>query len=90
MSSGGLYAVGQALNAYFDGRSGGMFAPGQVDAHAQQLMLDSISRFVPAEEAKTCLGPRGDGTLTLPCLVEALEGYKGRRQRLNGSTALKP
>ena len=77
--SGGLYAVGQALSAYFDGRSGGLFAPGQVDPRAQQLMLGSISSFVPTEEAKTCLGPRGDGTLTLPCLAEALKGVPGGR-----------
>jgi hypothetical protein len=53
--------------------------PGQVDAQAQQLMLDSISCFVPSEEAATCLGPRGDGTLTLACLTEALKGVPGGR-----------
>jgi hypothetical protein len=42
-------------------------------------MLDSISSFVPAEEAATCLGPRGDGTLTLACLTEALKGVPGGR-----------
>ena len=49
------------------------------DAQAQQLMLDSVSSFVPAEEAATCLGPRGDGTLTLACLTEALKGVPGGR-----------
>ncbi len=29
--AGGLHAVGQALSAYFDGRSGSLFAPAQVD-----------------------------------------------------------
>ncbi len=55
--SGGLYAVGQALSAFFDGRQGGLFAPGQVDAQAQQLMLDSITEFMPEKEASACLGP---------------------------------
>ncbi len=34
---------------------------------------------MPAEEAATCLGPRGDGTLTLACLTEALKGVPGGR-----------
>ncbi len=38
-------------------------------------MLDSITEFVPAEkEASACLGPQGDGMITLTCLEEAMQG----------------
>ena len=77
--SGGLYAVGQALSAFFDGNQGGLFAQGQVDAAAQQLLLDSITAVVPAKEASACLGPQGDGSLTLACLAEAMKGVPGGR-----------
>jgi hypothetical protein len=50
--------VGQALSAFFEGQTGGLFAPGQVDTQAQQPMLASIDRFVPAEEAHSCLAPQ--------------------------------
>jgi hypothetical protein len=72
-----LYAVGQALSAFFNGNQGGLFAQGQVDAQAQQLLLDSITAEVPAKEAAACLGPQGDGSLTLACLAEALKGVPG-------------
>jgi hypothetical protein len=66
--SGGLYAVGQALSAFFDGNQGGLFAQGQVDAEAQQLLLDSITAVVPAKEAAACLGPQARGWLPHSCL----------------------
>jgi hypothetical protein len=53
--------------------------PGQVDAAAQQLLLDSITAVVPAKEAAACLGPQGDGSLTLACLAEAMKGVPGGR-----------
>jgi len=65
---GGLYAVGQALSAFFDGNQGGLFAQGQVDAEAQQLLLDSITAVVPAKEAAACLGPQARGWLPHSCL----------------------
>ncbi len=34
---------------------------------------------MPAEEVQSCLAPQGDGSLTLPCLVEALKGVPGGR-----------
>jgi hypothetical protein len=42
----------RALSAFFDGNQGGLFAQGQVDAAAQQLLLvqDCITAVVPAKE----------------------------------------
>jgi hypothetical protein len=34
---------------------------------------------VPAKEAAACLGPQGDGSLTLACLAEAMKGVPGGR-----------
>ncbi len=50
-----------------------------METQAQQLMLASIDRFVPAGEAHSFLPPQGDGSLTLSCLVEALKGVPGGR-----------
>ncbi len=63
-----------------DGRQGGLFAAGQVDAQAQQLMLDSVTEFVPDKEASACLGPQGDGMITLACLEEAMQAGGARWQ----------
>ncbi len=60
-------------------RAGCLRKPGQVDAAAQQLLLDSITAVVPAKEAAACLGPQGDGSLTLACLAEAMKGVPGGR-----------
>jgi hypothetical protein len=70
---GGVAAVGAALSAYFDGsQPGGLFAPGQVDPDAQELLLGALDAKVPQEQAQACAGPDGDGLITHACLTAAL------------------
>lgn len=71
---GGVAAVGEALSAFFDGRRGGLFAPGQVSVADQDVLLDALDRRVPAAEVQLCKGPNVDGTVTAACLRRALEG----------------
>jgi hypothetical protein len=57
---------------YFDGRQpGGLFAPGQVDRAAQQLLLGAVDAVVGQEQAQACAGPEGDGLITKVCLSHA-------------------
>lgn len=76
---GGTVQVGEELSAFFDGRRGGLFAKGRVDAAAQADMLDALDMFVPEQEARDCLGPGGDGLLTIACLEQALAKVQGGR-----------
>jgi hypothetical protein len=71
---GGVAAVGEALSAFFDGRRGGLFAPGQVSVADQDLLLGALDRQVPAAEAQLCKGPGADGSITAACLHRALGG----------------
>ena len=66
--AGGVAAVGDALSAFFDGQAGGLFAPGQVSAADQDVLLAAVDRTVPAEEAQHCKGPAADGTVSAACL----------------------
>ena len=51
---------------------GGLFAPGQVDPAAQELLLGALDAFVQPEQATACAGPNGDGHITHACLSTAL------------------
>lgn len=75
--AGGVAAVGDALSAFFDGSSGGLFAPGDVSTADQDLLLAAVDRTVPAEEALLCKGPAADGTVSVACLKAALDGTAG-------------
>ena len=75
--AGGVAAVGDALSAYFDGSAGGLFAPGDVSAADQALLLAAVDRTVPAAEALKCKGPAADGTVSAACLGQALKGTAG-------------
>ncbi len=56
---GGLAAVGDVLSRYFDGRQpGGLFATGQVDRAAQQLLLGVVDTMV-GRVARLVLARRG-------------------------------
>jgi hypothetical protein len=74
---GGVAAVGDALSAFFDGSSGGLFAPGDVSAADQDLLLAAVDRTVPAAEALHCKGPAAVGTISAACLKAALDGAAG-------------
>jgi hypothetical protein len=87
MERGGVARVGAALSAYFDGRAGGLYAPGPVDASAQDLLLDALATSVPSKEARVCLGPEGSGLLTKACVLKALAGApKGTAPGSDGLT----
>ncbi len=85
---GGLAAGGDALSRFFDGRQpDGLFAPGQVDRGAQQLLLDAVDTVVGQEQAHACAGPEGDGLITKGCLSQALRSaLKGRVPESDGIT----
>jgi len=74
---GGVAQVGQVLSAFFDGRNGGLFAPAVLDVAAQDLLLGALGSRVPDREAAACLGPAGDGSLTVECCRMALAGTPG-------------
>ncbi len=80
--------MGKALSAYFDGcRPGGLFAPGQVDTGAQELLLGALDAFVQPEQAQVCGRPEGDGLLTTACLADALRSApRGKAPGSDGIT----
>lgn len=70
---GGLHAVGGGPECLIDWEERELVPR----ARWMPRPRDSVCNFVSEAEANTCLGPLGDGQLTLPCLQEALKGVPG-------------
>jgi exonuclease III len=65
--------ISEAAKAYYCGSApAGLFRKAPVDAAAQDILLASLTRRLPAEMREAAEGPAGDGSITPGCLAAAL------------------
>ncbi len=69
----GVAAAGATLADFFDPTTGGLFSQHPTDPQQQQELLAGIDKQLTPEQQQQCLGPNGDGTITLEEAKAALD-----------------
>jgi hypothetical protein len=82
----GVAAAGDALADFYDPTQGGLFSQHPTDPQQQQELLAGIDKWLTPEQQQQCLGPNGDGTITLEEAKAALDSLP--RGKVPGSDGL--
>jgi exonuclease III len=82
----GVAAAGDTLADFFDPAAGGLFSQHPTDPQQQQELLAGIDKRLTPEQQQQCLGPNGDGTITLEEAKAALDSLP--RGKVPGSDGL--
>ena len=82
----GVTAAGDLLADFYDPATGGLFSCHPTDAQQQQELLTGVDKQLTPEQQQQCLGPNGDGTITLDEAKAALDSLP--RGKVPGSDGL--
>jgi hypothetical protein len=79
-------AAGDLLADFYDPAAGGLFSRHPTDAQRQQELLADLDKQLTPEQQQQCVGPNGDGSVTLAEAKAALDSMP--RGKVPGSDGL--